>query len=66
MHDKGNDIENSVSVPKLLESLRSSKLKDHEDLMNLIFEVSGVSEHLKKAKVLFLIPYKLINDKIFR
>uniref|UniRef100_A0A0N4U3B2 PABC domain-containing protein n=1 Tax=Dracunculus medinensis TaxID=318479 RepID=A0A0N4U3B2_DRAME len=50
MHDKGNDIENSVSVPKLLESLRSSKLKDHEDLMNLIFEVSGVSEHLKKAK----------------
>ncbi|VDN55594.1 unnamed protein product [Dracunculus medinensis] len=51
MHDKGNDAENLVSIPKLLKTLRSSKFKDHEDLLNLIFEASGISDHLKKAKI---------------
>lgn len=61
MHDKGNDAENLVSIPKLLKTLRSSKFKDHEDLLNLIFEASGISDHLKKAKVII---FSYTNKKI--
>lgn len=59
MHDKGDDAENLLSIPNILKKLHSSKFQDHGDLMNLIFEASGVSEQLQKAKVDYLFIYDI-------